>query len=81
MKIIDENTNQSLSNVTVLLEKNEIAQLIGYLEDLVSCDAHNGHFHLSDDNYSKEITIALYARNGNLDHFADKYRKLILSDK
>jgi len=36
MKILDENTNKSLNNVTILLRKAELIQLIGYLEKLSS---------------------------------------------
>jgi len=31
MRILDEKTNKSISNLTVLLEKTEAIQLIGYL--------------------------------------------------
>ena len=80
MKIFDEVANKSLSNITILLKRNEIIQLIGYLEELSSNATENQHYHLNDDTYFKEITIAVYDKNGKLDHFAEKYRKLILSD-
>jgi len=81
MKIIDEMTNKSLSNITILLEKSELTQLIGYLEDLSSEVAQNEHYHLNNDDYSKEITIAVYDDKGSLEHFAEKYKKIIVSDE
>jgi len=81
MKIFNEDTNKSLSNITILLTKNEILQLISNLENLSSDIINNNHFHLNSDDYSKEITISLYDQNGVLDYFEEKYRKLILSDE
>ena len=80
MKIFDETTNQSISDITILLRKHEITQFIGYLECLLLDNAEGAHYHLNDDDYSKEITIALYNPNGSLDHFAEKYRKVIFED-
>ena len=81
MIILDENTNNSLTDITILFSKNEANQLIGYLEELLSDTGKNVHYHLNNDNYSKEITIALYEKNGCLDGFAEKYKKLILLEK
>ena len=80
MKILDEETNKSLSNITILLQRNELNQLIGYLEELSLSVTKNEHYHLNNDDYTKEITIALYDQQGEIDHFSEKYRKLILSD-
>ena len=81
MKIFNEDTNQTLSNITILLKENEIIQLMGYLEELLSNATKDAHYHLNNDDFSKEITIALYDRDGKLDHFAEKYRKAILLDE
>ena len=81
MKIFDEITNLSLSNVTILLKESEAIQLVGYLEELLSNDSADAHYHLDNDDYSKEITIALYNPDGNIEHFAEKYKKAILSDE
>ena len=79
MKILDETTNKSLSNITILFERNEVIQLIGYLEQLLN-STDDEHYHLNNDDYSKEITMALYDKNGCLEHFAERYKKLILLD-
>ena len=76
MIVLDEITNNSLSNITILLQKNEAIQMIGYLEDLLSNATQNEHCHLNNDNYSKEITIALYDKK-RLEGFEDKYKELI----
>jgi len=81
MRIFDEMANKSVSNLTLLLEKAEAIQLIGYLEELVSVEGiQSDHYHLNNADYSKEITIALY-ENGNLDNFSERYRLLISKDE
>ena len=81
MIILDENTNISLINITILLTKNEATQMIGYLEELLSNTEQNVHYHLNNDNFSKEITIALYDKQNNSNNFAEKYKKLIFTEK
>ena len=78
MILYDETASKEIDNITVLLEKSEVIQLISYLNDLLHCSTMDEHYHLNNDDYSKEVTIALYEKNGNLDHFAEKYRKLII---
>ena len=80
MRILDEMTNKSTNNLTVLLEKNEAIQLIGYLEELVTNDSIAEHYHLNNADYSKEITIALYDVN-RLDGFSERYKTLIIDDE
>jgi len=79
MVIVDENTNKSLDNVTILLSATEASQMIGYLEALLSnsTSTQNVHYHLNNDDYSKEITLTLYDKKESLEHFAEKYRTLI----
>jgi len=80
MVIFDETNNNELNNLTLLLKKDEVVQLIGYLNDLLLMDSKNEHYHINNDDYSKEITIALYSKDGELDHFAEKYRKIIIQE-
>ena len=80
MIIFDETSNKSLDNITLLLTKNEATQMIGYLEDLLLNTEKNEHYHLNNDSYSKEITIAFYNKVGCLDNFSSKYKNLILSE-
>ena len=81
MIILDEATNKNLTNITILLTRNEASQMIGCLEDLLSEAGQNTHYHLNNDSYSKEITIASYDKIGCLDNFSEKYKKLISADE
>ena len=81
MIIWDENTNKSLTDITMLLSKSEAIQLISYLDELLKSTNLNTHYHLNNDNYSKEITLALYDKNECLSGFEEKYKRLILSDE
>jgi len=80
MIIVDETTSKSLSNATILLTEKETTQMIGYLEELLSNKKQNEHYHLNNDNFSKEITIALYDKTKNVDIFSEKYKTLILTE-
>jgi midasin (ATPase involved in ribosome maturation) len=80
MRILDETSNKSVSNLTLLLKKTEAIQLIGYLEALTSKDVLDEHFHLNNDDYSKEITVALYD-DSNLNFFSDRYKLLVEKDE
>jgi hypothetical protein len=50
------------------------------LEELVAGEVQNEHYHLNNDDYSKEITVALY-ENDNLSGFSDRYKLLIEENK
>ncbi|MDR1135195.1 MAG: hypothetical protein LBL49_03305 [Clostridiales Family XIII bacterium] len=80
MRMLDETTNKSINNLTLLLEKAEALQLIGYLEELVTSEIQGEHYHMNNTDYSKEITIALFDSR-NLDSFSDRYRILIMNDE
>lgn len=80
MRILDETTNKSVETLTLLLEKAEAIQLIGYLEQLIDIAPGTHHYHLNNDDYSKEITISLYD-NSNLNCFSDRYKLLITKDE
>ncbi|MCL2617855.1 MAG: hypothetical protein FWD98_02255 [Defluviitaleaceae bacterium] len=75
MLVYDEVSNADLQNVTILLDKNEILQLISYLEALVQSDTQNDHFHFSNDDYSKELTFVSYGDTDGLKHVPDKYKR------
>ena len=81
MRILDETADKSLSFITILLEKKELAQFIGYLKQLSLDTDQKNHYHFNNDDFSKEITIALYTKDGCLEHFADRYKKLIVTDE
>lgn len=56
MRIIDDSTNKVLTRVTVLFDKQELNQLIGYAEALMKDP--NDHSHINDESYKRELTIA-----------------------
>ena len=81
MVLFDGITKNELYDVILLLKESEVVQLIGYLNDLLLSDTKREHYHLSNDNYSKEITVALYDKDGELNHFAEEIKKAILSEE
>jgi len=80
MIIYNEEMKKSLQDITILLKENEIIQLIAYLKELSFGNNKNAHYHLNNDIYSKEITVAMYEKNGKTEHFSDEYKKLIMLD-
>jgi len=80
MRILDEKTNKGVNLLTLLLKKQEAEQLVAYLNLLLESESSKDHHHLSNDDYSKEITIALYEEN-DIEHFSDRCKELILHDK
>ena len=74
MKIFDETTNRHLSNITIFLERDEIIQLIGCLEELSLDATQSAHYHLNNNDFSKEITVALYDEEESQDKYDDKYK-------
>lgn len=79
MRIFNDLSNQKLDEITILLTKNEVTHLIGYLEQLNPEDSAD-HFHLMSEDYQKEITICLYIPK-NTKNFNSRYQKLILEDE
>ena len=81
MIIYDDVADKSLESIIILLTKREMMQLAGYLEDLSTSVDQEEHYHLCNDDFSKEITLALYDKSKGLKHFAEKYRELIIMEK
>jgi len=79
MRILDVTSDKSIDNVALLLTKTEATQLMSYLESLTKEDL-DWHYHLNNEDYSKEITIALYDES-NLTIFSDRCKSLIIDDK
>ncbi|MCL2446696.1 MAG: hypothetical protein FWD06_08015 [Oscillospiraceae bacterium] len=60
---------EELNNVTILLKKNELLELISALEGLleepnpIQCNGFvinpGDHYHLMSSDYNKEVTVAL----------------------
>lgn len=79
MRILNDETNRKLNNVSLFLTKEEALQLRSYLNQLLD-NPKLQHAHLSSEDYQKEITICLYdAKNLNTLHARAK--KLIEEDE
>ena len=79
MRILDDESDKKLDNVSIFLTKEEAVQLRGYLNQLISNPALQ-HSHLSSADYKKEITVCIY-KEDNLSSFDERSKKLILHDK
>lgn len=79
MRILNQADNAPLSSITVYLTAAEALQAIGYLEQMLA-EPRQHHFHLNDDEYRRELTLAVY-QPGNLDHYDERSRKLIAEEK
>jgi len=64
MRILDDLSKNSIDYITISLEKQEARQLIAYLEALMEDKTPYAHYHLNNEDYTKEITVELCdARN------------------
>jgi len=79
MRIFSDEDNKKLDEVSLFLTKDEARQLQGYIEEMLD-NSENHHFHLSTDDFQKEITICLYDQS-QLEGFNSRVRKLIIEDK
>jgi hypothetical protein len=80
MHILDDETDKKLNCITIFLTKNEAQQLFGYAKQLLEELSSSDHYHLSSEDYQKEITICLYDTN-KLEGFNPRVQKLILQDE
>lgn len=80
MYILDDETNKKLNCVTIILKKNEVQQLLGYAKQLLEKPTNSEHYHLSNDDYQKEITICMYTPE-NINSFNPRIQKLIQNDE
>ncbi len=76
MFIIDEESNKNLDNITLLLTIKELKQLQGYIDQLLEIPPKSDHYHLSTNDYQKEITICLYTPE-NTDQFNQLIKNII----
>jgi hypothetical protein len=75
MRILDEKQDTSVNRVTILLTQNEAQELRDSLESLLH-DGKGQHAHIPDNDFRKEITIAIYTP-GDLNGFNQRCQKLI----
>lgn len=81
MRIFDVDNKIKLDGVDLLLTMDQIKEMRDSLEDLIENPKHH-HAHISNEDYTKEITIYLYDEN-NLDPelWSERTIKLIKEDK
>ncbi len=68
MKIIDSEKREEIENLTLLLTASEASELKDELERLLRNHSQNmnDHGHVPDENFEKEITVAIYgSKNDN----------------
>ena len=74
MIILDEVKHEPLTGILLMLTPSEAKELLDKLETL-SIESGE-HIHIDDDNYSKELTIAIYTPE-NIKYFAKGIRELL----
>lgn len=77
MFILDEDSDKSVNCITVLLNKNEVQQLLGYAKRLLENPSASEHYHLSNEDYQKEITLCMYDRE-EIDRLHPRMKKLVV---
>jgi len=81
MRILDEDNDIALDNVSIFLTIEEAKEMIDTLEGLIK-EAKNtaSHGHLNDDNYKHEITVTIYNEK-QLDGLQERIKRLITKNK
>ena len=74
MIIYDDINQKELMHAILLLTPKEARELLGALEQLTT--KPGDHYHLNNEAYSKEITIALYTPD-NRKSFAKIFQEMI----
>ena len=77
MKIFNPRGNEVLKEVTLFLTQSEASEMRDALESLLD-DPSAHHNHISNEDYSSEVTVAIYDKS-NLKGF-DEISKKILSE-
>ena len=79
MRLLDCDSNARLENIIIYLKKNEVTELIGALENLLSSEENASHHHVNDLEYTHEITVTMY-NESNLTDFNQRSIQLIQQD-
>ncbi len=74
MILVNAKTQETLTDVLILLTPSEAKELSNKLENLTS--EAGEHVHINNDEFSKELTVAVYTRN-NARYFAKEVTELI----
>ncbi|CUI18116.1 conserved hypothetical protein (plasmid) [Candidatus Protochlamydia naegleriophila] len=79
MRILDQETDQSLNNIILYLTSQEAQELRDSLEDVINKPLNN-HSHIPSNDFEKEITVCIYDEN-NLKGFNERSINIILNDQ
>lgn len=80
MRLLDQEKGIVINDLLVLLTLEESCELRDELNRLISKKTKNNHSHVSNIEFTKEITISIYDFN-KLDGFSERVKKLIVEDK
>jgi hypothetical protein len=80
MRILDKRSDESLSEVTVILTVSEASELRDSMKQLLIRRLARDHVHINDREYKKEITVSIYDISP-LETYHPRFQKLILEDK
>jgi hypothetical protein len=81
MYIFDDRAEKKIDKTSLVLTEEELLQLESYLKFFLKKSKDNGlHFHLSSDDYQKEITVCIYNPE-NLNALHDRVQRLIRYDE
>ena len=79
MRILEDQSNRKLNDITILLTKNELLEFIGCAQQLLEKPSAD-HHHLSSEDHLKEITFCIYDP-ANAGNFNPRIQKLIRDDE
>ena len=77
MRILDVDSDRSLSRVILYLTADEVGEMRSAL-DAIRLD-HGGHEHVASIDYKKEITVCVYDPS-TVDGFSERSKRLIVED-
>lgn len=79
MRILDNDSDKKIDNITICLTKSEASELRDTLDSLLK-NAKGNHGHVSDYDANKEITLCIYDQKDLDASFHDRVKKLIIED-
>lgn len=81
MRISDDTSDEKLDRITIFLTEQEALRLESYLNQFLEKSKEKGfHFHLSSEDYKKEITFCIYDPE-NIDKLHPRAQNLIRDDE
>jgi len=80
MRILDNNTDNAVRDITLYLKFEEAEQLYDSVGMLLKEKDFSIHVHINDASYNHEITIVLYDE-GQMECLNERSKKIILENK